>query len=195
MMLGHDKLFTVIRFLGLREAPLDRPLKLSEHLSSNLRWYQWFYPTIATAIATWSVWYFGLFSIFEGPDNILKRVNSLLSMLIGFYIASLAAVATFQSPRLEEEIVGRKILHRKTSLRRRQFLCAIFGYCSGLTILIFLGTSLSELLRDDIKAIGWVTTYPLFFKLVGAVLYFWACFSLMSSTLLGLNYLVDRMHR
>ncbi|NDW53652.1 hypothetical protein [Aliiroseovarius sp. PrR006] len=194
LMLGHQKLFTVLRFLALKEEQGARRTPKA-WLSSNLRWYQWYYPTVTAIIGTGLVWCLDLNFIFEGDKNLLVRVNSLLAMLVGFYIAALAAVATFQSPRLEEEIVGRRIFAGGVSLRRRQFLCAVFGYCTGMSIAVFGIGSIYELVAFELQFSTFLTSNLDCLALLGIFIYFWLCSSLMYVTLLGLNYLVDRMHR
>ena len=124
-------------------------------------------------------------------------------ILPGFYIAALAAIATFQAPTMDTALDGRAAtlkssehgIDSERKLTRRRFLCLLFGYLSFLSlILALLGNlpgSVHPLLLFS-KEVVWewgnlcrgvcLGLFGLFFM------------QLVSLTLLGLFYLSDRIH-
>src|SRR5579859_4846912 len=79
-----------------------------------------------------------------GSRGLIEGVDSLLQTLVGFYIASLAAIATFNKASLDFEMPGdppklRVTQHghsAKEPLTRRRFLCFMFGYLAFLCIFV-----------------------------------------------------------
>src|SRR5258706_8987546 len=71
--------------------------------------------------------------------------TDLLQVLTGFYIASLAAVATFNKPGLDDPMAGDPPTLREDycaittvkPLTRRRFLCLLFGYLSWLSLFLY----------------------------------------------------------
>ncbi|MBB6465578.1 hypothetical protein HNQ96_001436 [Aminobacter lissarensis] len=132
--------------------------------------------------------------------DILGRSSDLLSILIGFFVAALAAVATFGGEGMDEPMAGAEpvtLLNQAGNadeLSRRRFLSYLFGYLALASIFIYL--------------LGF-TFYGAQTYLISAMVPAWANFSfvafwmiyalllgnLLSNTLLGLFYLTDRIHR
>jgi len=83
----HTKVFTVLSFLRLR--------------SPDILWYQWIYPTILFALAFGGFHFFGsrIFTFDKG--SLIGDVNALMGILVGFYIAALAAVSSFPNTTLD----------------------------------------------------------------------------------------------
>ena len=154
----------------------------------HVRYYKWVYPTVLSVI---------LFLFRKGisydEGEIISDLMSLLGVLIGFYIAALAAVASFQSEILDSHLKGPPTTlksHRKgktetETLTRRRFLCVVFGYCASMSIVLYtVGMCLRYVITGDQILHDSVT-----------LVFFWGLSSLFIVTLLGLHYLVDRMHR
>ena len=159
-------------------------------------------PLILSIIST------GLFAILPQPIKLFSDcgliffVTDLLKILSGFYIASLAAVATFNGPGMEQNIAGKPIIlekiykgkKTKEELTRRKFLCLLFGYLSFMSIfLYFLGAG-SILLKENIKIVfpNIVNDY---LKYLFIFCYSILVYNLLITTMHGLYYLVDRIHR
>ena len=189
MVLGNlRKGFTSLQFLRLK--------------SADLLFFQYIFPTVGAVIA---IIVFGIFSEWFSVEYgaMVASLNSFIGILIGFYIASLAAVTSFPSdildsemkgntPTLTKSVKGRKVIERLT---RRRFLSILFGYCSLVSILIYifgflwLGIRISLNSPELLLSInGWLK-WPFF------AIYTWLCFSLITATLLALHYLIDRVHR
>lgn len=137
-----------------------------------------------------------------GENGLIDSINGLLGLLIGFYIASLAAVATFQNENLDKEIQGEKALLENIrggskyfeELTRRRFLCLLFGYCSFISIFLFLLGVFIKLFSDVFVLIIY-SEYHFFLVILFLALYMFVFFNLIVTTLLGLYYLTDRIHR
>ena len=122
-------------------------------------------------------------------------------MLIGFYIAALAAIATFPSATLDEEISGNptqlNVMRRGTqltiTLSRRRFLSYLFGYLAFMSLFLFI-TGVA-LLTADITIDSKEINLSYICKLLGASVYFFWVYNTLVATLLGLHYLTDRIHR
>jgi len=134
--------------------------------------------------------------------GLIQEVNSLIQILAGFYIASLAAVASFNGSNLDEEMLGEPVQlsvkrggRRLTlNLTRRLFLCSLFGYLAYMSILIyFLGVS-ANLLVENFIVIAPASVFGIS-KVVFVFVYLSVFFNVMIATLIGLYYMADRIHR
>jgi hypothetical protein len=137
-------------------------------------------------------------------SGVSAQIQELVKILPGFFIAALAAIATFQQsdldrvmagtpPTLEEfdEDEGRDII---TALTRRRFLCFLFGYLAFLALALFIATAAALIVKPWALTVlppgwhGWARGVTTFVFMFG----FW---HMMSIALLGLYYLTDRLHR
>lgn len=136
-------------------------------------------------------------SLFE-ENGLLVQVNTLIGPLTGFYVAGLAAIATFQNgpldnimkgspPELKQIRGGKEFIEKLT---RRRFLAIVFGYLVFLSFSLFLaGIFAVSLLADP--ADGETSAVRLIFLSI----YSFGLTSLIMVTLLSLHYLIDRIHR
>lgn len=183
------KLFTPISFLRLR--------------SPDLILYQWVLPTLGAV----TLYIFILNPIGWGLDfeveSLMRDINSLVGVLVGFYIAALAAVATFPNPSLDEPLQGASTtLKRRTSggvvvepVSRRRYLATVFGYCAMVSVIIYIFGVMQTNINVSFAGNVWLEGANEFlFKLLWFI-YIWFILSLLTTTLVGLHYLVDRMHR
>jgi hypothetical protein len=183
------KLFTALSFLKVR--------------SSDLFWFQWIYPTLFCVIIQTFFWLLPSKPQIFGNAGIVNSINGLLNALIGFYLAALAAIASFPNNTLDQLMKGRtpEIYIRRggsknlEKLTRRRFLCILFGYCTFVSILIYFIGVTSSLLLPSLSSITFFISWKTFFKFSWLSIYFFLVSSLLITTLLGLHYLVDRMHR
>lgn len=165
-------------------------------------WFDLYIPVIMTALV------FGVLMLLPGKVNLfgdaglVAYVTQLLQMLIGFYIAALAAVATFPSAVLDQGFAGDPVMIRvkrrgrlkSIPINRRQFLSYLFGYLAFESLFLFLiGMSVS-VLHNNIATLftqSWIAAgKPIFI-----FIYLFLMSNLMVTTLLGLHYLTDRIHR
>jgi hypothetical protein len=182
-------------------SPLLTPLKLW-HVTDGkgrMRWFLWKLPILASLLYLIPL-YIGYPVPLRGANGLFEVVAKLLQILIGFYIASLCAIATFQNPILDKPLYG-KVELAGVELLRRRFLSLLFGYLAFLSIGLYLfgmsalwfGQSLQSILQS------WGGSTPsLAFCLVkhyAGLIYTVFALQLLCMTLLGLHYLSDRIHR
>lgn len=185
----HTKVFTVFSFLRLR--------------SPDIFWYQWIYPTAIFALVFVGFHLWGDQFLAFDKDKLIGNVNALMGILIGFYIAALAAVSSFSNENLDQVMKGRpptlttvrKGQEIKETLTRRRFLAILFGYCATLAIILYVFGVLQAHVTVSQPAELWVQTTLGFAIQAAWGFYVWTIASLLIVTLLGLHYLVERMHR
>ena len=185
----HTKIFTVLTFLRLR--------------SPDIFWYQWIYPTVFFAVVFGGFQFWGNQFLTFDTDKLIGDVNALMGILVGFYIAALAAVSSFSNENLDQVMKGRaptlttvrKGNEIKETLTRRRFLAIIFGYCATLAIILYVFGVLQVHLTVTQPVAWWAQTAMNVAGQAAWGLYVWIVSSLLVVTLLGLHYLVERMHR
>lgn len=185
----HTKIFTVFSFLRLR--------------SADIFWYQWIYPTILFAFIFGGYALCGDQFIAFDKIRLIGDVNVLMGILVGFYIAALAAVSSFSNDNLDQIMKGRaptltvfrggeEIVEKLT---RRRFLAILFGYCAVLSIILYVYGVFQVHVHVKPPAVHWVQEAFIISGQVAWGMYVWTISSLIVVTLLGLHYLVERMHR
>jgi hypothetical protein len=188
-MPANLKIFTVLSFLRIR--------------SPDMVWYQLIWPLfLAIVVLTFSYFLPKPPAVF-GNGGIVEGAGNLLNMLIGFYIAALAAVASFPSDTLNHLMKGQTptITFLKAGQRvcekltRRRFLCMLFGYCAFISMTIYAFGAISEVLLPSLKEYPYFLEWKSIIKKVWVALYIYLCCSLIVTTLLGMHYLIERMHR
>ncbi len=185
----HTKVFTVFSFLRLR--------------SSDIFWYQWIYPTAIVAAIFIAFRWFGNQLITYDAEKLIADVNSLMGILVGFYIAALAAVSSFTNENLDQVMKGRAPTlttvrqgkEIKETLTRRRFLAVLFGYCATLSIFLYIFGLFFLRLSFSSFDLPWLQTALRIVEGCAWGVYTWMICSLLIVTLLGLHYLVERMHR
>jgi hypothetical protein len=180
---------------------LFAPLKYLRAKNDHKFVWDWVLPAIVAVAATLCLFVLPRPVSILGEKGLVHWVNELLQVLIGFYIAALAAIASFDRPSLDQPIEGEgvtlKVLqedgYKPKQLNRRAFLSLLFGYLSLLAIFLYvLGLGVS-LLSDNIRLISpqllpylrgvFVLAYGFFFT------------QMLSVTMVALFYLSDRIHR
>lgn len=137
-----------------------------------------------------------------GQNGLISLINSLLQVLTGFFIASLAAVATFNKEGMDNTMPGDpprlRVMERGRikiiDLSRRRFLSLMFGYLSFISLFLYLGGGIANLFADSVKALvpqDWHGISRWGFL----SLYIFLLANLLITTLLGLFYMSDRIHR
>ena len=66
-------------------------------------WYDWCYPSVLT-LFTFGIFYVSSKDYAFLSSDVISGLVAFVSNLPGFFIAALAAIATFQSPKLEEYV-------------------------------------------------------------------------------------------
>lgn len=186
----------------LQSSRLFRPLLFLCIRSREINCFRWGYPVLWLGLA--------FVYLLLLPDTSAEKIaiaeqlvassSQFLMILPGFYIAALAAIASFPSQIMDQGLDGSEArlksrehgadIERK--LTRRRFLCLLFGYLSFLSLVLALLSGLppsldpARFFQDaewrNLCRIVCTGVYSLFFM------------QLISLTLLGLFYLSDRIH-
>ncbi len=160
----------------------------------------WLLPAAGVATALAALLGFDVAINAFGEQGFVDRLLAFVQTLVGFYIAALAAVASFNSRHLDRVMPSPPPTMRvkyngslqEVPLTRRRFLCAMFAYLTALSFLfsiaaitvLSLAPSMSAIVPDSMSA-----------SLKSAVLalFLMAAFQMTSITFWGLFYLGERM--
>ncbi|NEW92995.1 hypothetical protein [Rhodopseudomonas sp. BR0M22] len=133
--------------------------------------------------------------------NIVEKISSFLGVLTGFYIAALAAVATFGKAEMDDPMPGEpgvRLEHRVNTeiymekLSRRRFLSFLFGYMALVTLALYV-LGYVYMVLDKYALSGTSLHVPVFVAFW--IVYSFSLANVLANTLLGLFYLTDRIHR
>lgn len=141
---------------------------------------------------------------FFGPGGVVSLVLGYIQNLPGFYIAALAAIATFARSDIDTLMPGNpppRILSEDNrgvvnliELTRRRFLSLLFSFltieCIFLTFMSIAMISGSPAFLMILPSVA----YPIAFG-VAVFVYFLVLFQLLIATLWGLYYLGERIHQ
>lgn len=170
--------------------------------------FDWLLPLFCGLLLS-SAWFVdGFREVFFRTDGFASQIQSLLTILAGFFIAALAAVATFEGHGMDKPMPGKvsvTLWSRRTlkhePLSRRRFLCLLFSYLAFLSLalyfaLMLIGTFSGVVVYVFDNAAMKIGSY---ICAIGKWL-IWATYclalcQLFINTLLGLYYLGDRIHR
>lgn len=174
-----------------------------EGLLSSKRTYDFVLPVVVGAImailSDRLTLKLGLFS----EQGLVPNVISLLNLLIAFFIAALAAVATFDRKGLDDPLKGEPaILCRRNKrnvyvdhiLTHRQFVCYLFGYLSFASIVFLLTLYGVRMFGDHIKVlVAQAGDFTSALNALGVFLFFALLAQLVITMLLGIYFLTDRL--
>lgn len=172
--------------------------------------YDFVLPLVLAALATTAVRWFSITLGLYAADGLIPGVIDLLNLLIAFFIAALAAVATFDRPGLDDKMKGEPALMRRRdskgvirdcALTHRQFICYLFGYLSFSSIMLLLGLYMLRLIGTDVAAaldltltIGTIhVDTKALFKTAAVFAFFFVFAQIVVAMLLGIYFLTDRL--
>ncbi len=165
----------------------------------------WMIPFVITLVMTISFYIIPGDEHWMGANGFIKNLQGVLQILPGFYLASLAAIATFNkddldyelptpTPKISIKFVRSDRLHSKTiNLTRRRMLCYLFGYLTFLGLMLYLATVFAPIivLSAANHMADWGTYLIIASKSI-FLLFFW---QMIVITIFGLYQLCDRIHQ
>lgn len=162
--------------------------------NTEKRWFDIWLPLICATACTVLIYVFLPKPIsFLGKDSIVSLSNGILQILSGFYIASMAAIATFNREGMDDVMAGADTPRlRGERMSRRSFLSYLFGYLAFLSIVMYFAGGLCQLMSDSIHTL--FVEKP-WLKFLGAFGYLAVLFNILFTTALGMHFLIDRIHR
>lgn len=117
-----------------------------KHPSGFPLWVNWLLPGLFSLALTLLAWHFDVQVNLLGEKGLLERLLEFIQTLAGFYIAALAAVASFNSPHLDKPMPSpaptMKVKYngvlQSVDATRRRFLSSMFAYLTAASILFSL---------------------------------------------------------
>lgn len=135
-------------------------------------------------------------------SGLIPNVINLLNLLIAFFIAALAAVATFDRKGLDDNLKGEPAILRlrnsqdfvvEHALTHRQFVCYLFGYLSFASIMLLMTLYAVRMFGDDLQpVVNAGSAFP-FLKATASFVFFFLMSQMMVTMLLGIYFLCDRL--
>ena len=156
------------------------------------RFFDWVLPMFTAAIITLSIYYLPKTISLLGKDSLVSLVNGILQILSGFYIASMAAVATFSKDGMDEVMHGIPPVLKGKKLTRRKFLTYLFGYLAFMSIALYFVGGALQLTSASIKELH-LSSYPLVKSLL-LFIYLSTICNIIYTTALGMYFMKDKMH-
>lgn len=156
--------------------------------------YDWLLPIIATIITCLFIYNKIPTESIVNETGLISKITDFIASLPGFFIAALAAVATFNKNDIDDLMSNPpkiEILHQghplMIEMTRRRFLCVLFSYLTAISIFItFISRIFLAITVDE-------TIYT-FTSWVGIILFFLFVWQMILATILGLYYLGERLH-
>ncbi|TXL12353.1 hypothetical protein BMR05_15660, partial [Methylococcaceae bacterium HT4] len=127
---------------------LLRPLSYLS-IEHQLKWkVDWIYPLLLAIVSTILIFWlkqFGQVSLYSN-SGIITKILGFVQVLPGFYIAALAAIATFNktdidktmpapAPKIDILVQGKSVAIKLT---RRRFLCSMFAFLTAESLIIIV---------------------------------------------------------
>jgi hypothetical protein len=161
----------------------------------------WGIPIVISTFFVIITYRFGVIVDLFGASGVIGKILGFVQNLPGFFIAALAAVATFNSPSIDKKMPGIPpqidVLYNgkltTVDMTRRRFLCVMFAY---LTIESFLITVGSIFLTTYAAPLKELIPVALQVPVKTTVIFFYIVFfaQMLCVTLWGLFYLGERLH-
>jgi len=174
-------------------------------INHPLKWrVDWLFPivlAIVTTVVVYAMRSHGVVSIFS-ETGLVSKVLGFVQTLPGFYIAALAAIATFNkvdidqsmpapAPKMDVVIQGRSV---EITLTRRRFLCSMFAFLTAESLMIIIiaiaaiafSAAIFSIVPPALR-VGVSFVFVLLFSLL-----FW---QMIVASFLGLYYLGERLHQ
>lgn len=183
---------------------LLRPLSYLS-IEHQLKWkVDWIYPLLLAIVSTILIFWlkqFGQVSLYSN-SGIITKILGFVQVLPGFYIAALAAIATFNktdidktmpapAPKIDILVQGKSVA---IELTRRRFLCSMFAFLTAESLIIIVlaifATSFYVPFKEIIHESWHILSSGLFTLMF--LLLFW---QMIMTSFWGLYYLGDRLHQ
>jgi hypothetical protein len=173
--------------------------------------YDYWLPLTLGTVATIAAVFGGVRVNIFGEYGTVHGMNQLLQILVGFYVAALAAVATFNGPSMDEYTAGTPLCLGTEQLTRRRFISLLFGHLAviGFGLYIVGATAMASAagVHDAVGSAAIVTpsfgfswlpsvsiSVAAILRAVFAWLHFCLSAHLVIVTLHGVYFLAIRMH-
>ena len=151
----------------------------------------WLLPGILAVGVTAIWWKWPTLVPLGGGSGLLVGVGAVMQILVGFYVAALAAIATFPTLSLESDV--HRMLLDGEKIKRRKLLAYLFGYLAVLSMAMLVAMLFRNLPQEAVKLAS--PEVARWLKALGYFVYQFVLWQMISITLFGIHYLSDRIHR
>lgn len=155
-------------------------------------WFDFILPFILSLITTAIILFVDLkiknIELFVS-NGIVNVINGITQILSGFYIASMAAIATFPNKELDKFMQGITPKYNGKRLTRRNFLIRLFGYLSFICIVLYFYGGISVYFSTFIV----IEKYSELIKSIFCLTYFSVFFNMLLTTSLGLSFMISKL--
>ena len=176
--------------------PLDYlSIRIGDSGEANpLRMYNFVLPGLGAVVCALSFHFFAPNTSLIGDDGLFRHLLSLSQVLVPFYIAALAAVASMGGTWLDGEMRGTRptTLHGQ-NVKRREYVVRMFGYLAYVTLCMFIAIVSIIVLGPGIYERIHVCAQP-FVRSITLFSILCVFFNVTITTLLSLHFLSDRLH-
>jgi hypothetical protein len=171
------------------------------HTTRMPLWVNWIVPVGLSFIAVLLPLSFSLSVNLFGDNGLVARVLGFVQSLAGFYVAALAAIATFNNPDMDKLMPGKpptmEVSYNGSmstvQVTRRRFLSCMFAYLTGCSVLLTLISVTALAIAPPVAiAIPEFLVGPA--KLVFISLFIFLLTQMICVTFWGLFYLGERIH-
>ena len=180
---------------------LSRPISYLA-IKDKAKWkIDWLLPLIISISCSAIFFTLPIEKTIYGNDGFIRDLQGFLQILPGFYLAALAAIATFNkndldfhlpppTPQIEIIIQNQKIL---INLTRRIMLSDLFGYLTFLSLMIYIFIVVGSIMAPNSSFLfkNYYEPIKIISFFVGN-LFFW---QMIIITIFGLYQLCDRIHQ
>lgn len=172
-----------------------------KHPDSKVLMVNWVIPIVLTIACVGALGYWKVEIDTYSSSGLLTKLLGFVQSLPGFYLAALAAVATFNNPAMDKLMPGTPptgwVLHNgkltEVQLTRRRMLCTMFAYLTAVSFALTIAAITATTLAAPIKAaLPDALLTPARLTFLTAYLTF--LFQMLSITLWSLFYLGERIH-
>jgi len=155
--------------------------------------FDWIWRGIMTGITLVILWLLPVHPKLLGDQGVLHGIRDLIALFAAFFVAALAAVATFARESLDDLMQGASPRLHDRELTRRQFVSYLFGYLAVLSFGLFLAIVAAEIVAPSLPIVLGQTLYWWAKAITGAIFVF-AFWNMVITTLLGVYFLVERVN-
>ena len=166
--------------------------------------YNFSYPLLITVATTGLLWLLAPAINIYGASGLINDLTPFLAVFAPFFLASLAAVSTFSGPDFFDKpfemegdvtltVVGEMGALEPMDVTPRHFLSLLFGYCCVVSLSLFMFTIMAPIIAVRVAEI--CGEYAELLGWFGLAVFLFLFFQVILSTLLGIYYLSDKIHR
>ncbi|WP_018607504.1 hypothetical protein [Uliginosibacterium gangwonense] len=175
------------------------------YIEHKQKWIvDWGYPLVVAALSTGLLFWlkeYGNIPLYT-DGAVISKILGFVQGLPGFYIAALAAIATFNktdidktmpapAPKIDIVVQGQKV---PIELTRRRFLCSMFAFLTAESIILIMLAILGQAIYLPVKNII-STKFHVLFSISYMMFFFFVFWQMLITSFWGLFYLGDRLHQ